>query len=82
MQYYETSATVQSQGEVHVSGVPFEPGTEVEVTISPKIHSAKTGGANSNDRLARLFKALDKARNVESIGSLKREELYDRNGND
>jgi len=37
MQAYETSATVQGTGEVHVGGVPFEPGTEVEVTISPKL---------------------------------------------
>jgi hypothetical protein len=36
MQAYETSATVQGQGFVSVAGVPFAPGTEVEVTISPK----------------------------------------------
>jgi hypothetical protein len=41
MQAYETSATVQSQGEVHVAGVPFEPGTEVEVTISPRRKKAE-----------------------------------------
>jgi hypothetical protein len=36
MQAYETSATVQGQGEVHVAGVPFAAGTEVEVMISPR----------------------------------------------
>ena len=31
------------------------------------------------DRVVRLLAALDKARNVQSVGRLKREELYDRN---
>jgi len=39
MQTYETSATVEDQGQVHLAGVPFAPGTEVEVTISPKRRS-------------------------------------------
>lgn len=33
---YETSATVEDRGQVHVAGVPFAPGTEVAITISPK----------------------------------------------
>jgi hypothetical protein len=41
MKIYETSATVEEQGQVRVAGVPFEPGTEVEVTISPKRRSAE-----------------------------------------
>ena len=40
MNTYETSATVEDHGQVHVAGVPFAPGTEVEVTISPKRRSA------------------------------------------
>jgi hypothetical protein len=40
MNTYETSATVESAGDIHVVGVPFAPGTEVEVTISPKRQSA------------------------------------------
>jgi hypothetical protein len=36
MSIFETSATVQEQGRVQVVGVPFAPGTEVEITISPK----------------------------------------------
>lgn len=39
MPAYETSATVQAQGQIHVAGVPFAPGTEVAVTISPKLPS-------------------------------------------
>jgi hypothetical protein len=36
MNTYETTATVEDHGQVHLAGVPFAPGTEVEVTISPK----------------------------------------------
>jgi hypothetical protein len=36
MKTYETFTTVEPQGDIHVAGVPFAPGTEVEVTISPK----------------------------------------------
>jgi hypothetical protein len=35
MKAYETSATVEDAGEIRV-GVPFEPGTQVAVTISPE----------------------------------------------
>jgi hypothetical protein len=41
MRTYETSATVEEQGQVRVAGVPFAPGTEVDVTISPKRRSAE-----------------------------------------
>jgi hypothetical protein len=40
MDAFETSATVQSAGEIRVFGVPFAPGTEVEVIISPKRQDA------------------------------------------
>jgi hypothetical protein len=36
MKAYETLTTVEPQGDVRIAGVPFAPGTEVEVTISPK----------------------------------------------
>jgi hypothetical protein len=41
MNSYETSATVEDQGQVRVAGVPFATGTEVEVTISLKRRSEK-----------------------------------------
>lgn len=41
MKAYETSATVEGEGQVRVVGVPFAVGTEVEVTISPKRRSAE-----------------------------------------
>ena len=41
MDAYETSATVEDQGRVLVAGVPFAPGTEVEVTINRKRRSVE-----------------------------------------
>jgi hypothetical protein len=35
MNNYETMATVEDNGQVHLAGVPFEPGTKVRVTIEP-----------------------------------------------
>jgi hypothetical protein len=40
MSAFETSTTVQSAGDIRVVGVPFAPGTEVEVVISPKRRDA------------------------------------------
>ena len=45
MQAYETSTTVQGEGVVSIAGVPFEPGTEVEVMISPRRKSAEAFAA-------------------------------------
>ncbi|MBS0261778.1 MAG: hypothetical protein JSS02_07460 [Planctomycetes bacterium] len=36
MKTYETFATVEEHGQVKLAGVPFAPGTEVEVTVFPK----------------------------------------------
>jgi hypothetical protein len=36
MKAFETTTTVSGNGQIFVGGVPFAPGTEVEVTISPK----------------------------------------------
>jgi hypothetical protein len=78
MNPYETSTTVGGQGEIHLPAVPFTPGTEVEVVVSPKVSAvAKSDGAD--DRLGPLLAALDNARNTQPIGPLRRDELYDRN---
>jgi hypothetical protein len=79
MNTYETSATVEAQGQVRVAGVPFEPGTRVDVTIRPARKSTESPGAAEPDRAQRLLAALDKARNSEAVGPLRRAELYDRN---
>ena len=71
MNAYETTSTVGEQGQVHLAGVPFAPGTEVEITVSPKLPAAL-------ERVRELFAALDRGRNTGSIGPLHREELYDR----
>jgi hypothetical protein len=78
MNTYETSATVQEQGQLHLAGVPFVPGTLVEVVVTPITNGGEHSVAAETDRTARLLAALDKARNTESIGSLNRAELYDR----
>jgi hypothetical protein len=77
METYETSATVEDQGQVRVSGVPFAPGTEVKVAIKPAQNGGHAAVALS-DRAGRLFASLNKARNTDSVGPLRREELYDR----
>jgi hypothetical protein len=78
MDSYETSATVESQGRVLVAGVPFAAGTKVDVIISPIVNGDGEDGSLAVDRYARLLNALDKAGNRESVGPLRRDELYDR----
>jgi hypothetical protein len=75
MSDYETSTTVGGQGEIHLVGLPFQPGTQVEVIVSPKNGQQPATDAH---RLATLLSALDAARNTEPVGPLKRDELYDR----
>ncbi len=81
MSTYETTATVQEQGQVHVVGVPFQPGTHVEVVIREKAATEATSApANLEEarpRMKDLF-ARVRARNTESVGPLRRKELYDR----
>ena len=81
MNTYETSATVQDQGQVHLSGVPFAPGTEVEVTISPKLRSQnevttdEQALAAARARMQELFRTIKGFCNTPRIP---REELYER----
>ena len=68
MNVFETTATVEDHGEVHVAGVPFAPGTEVEVTIREKAAAgAKSSPANLQDARARMrdLFARVRARNTE-----------------
>lgn len=78
MKSFETSATVANHGEVRIAGVPFEPGTQVTVTLTPAKNGTQSLEA-ARVRMARLFAALDKSQNTESVGPMKRSELYDRN---
>jgi len=78
MNSFETTATVEAEGQVHLVGVPFAPGTEVEVTIKAVANGGDTAAAPASERAGRLFTALDRARNTEPVGPLRREELDDR----
>lgn len=81
MNIYQTSATVEEQGQVRVAGVPFEPGTRVEITIRETTAAdANAETANSDAARARMkdLFARVRARNTEPVGPLRREELYDR----
>jgi len=77
MTAYETITTVGGQGEIRLSGVPFQPGTEVEVVVSPKTTDGETT-AGDDQRLVALLSALDHAHNTDAVGALKRDELHDR----
>ena len=82
MNTYETTSTVEEQGRVLVAGVPFAPGTEVEITISPKVrsavevrHSDDEALAAARARMRELFRTIKGFRNSPRIS---REELYER----
>ncbi len=82
MSTYETSATVEEHGRLLVAGVPFAPGTEVEVSISPKLQSVGQMAAPDDenltaarDRMRELFQTTKGFRNSPRIP---REELYER----
>jgi hypothetical protein len=77
MSNYETSTTVGGDGEIHLAGLPFRPGTEVQIVVSPKPIAGADG-----DRVAGLMAALHRAHNTQTVGTLRRDELYDRNGLD
>jgi hypothetical protein len=82
MHAYETSATVGDQGQLFVTGVPFAPGTEVGVTISPRRRSEgevtspeDEALAAARDRMRELFRTVKGFRNSPRFA---REELYER----
>jgi len=74
MNTFETIATVEDQGQICVAGLPFAPGTQVEVIVNAKADGAAAGSG----RVDRLLAALDKGRNVIPLGAFDRGELYDR----
>ena len=82
MKTFETSATVEEQGRVFLAGVPFAPGTEVEITISPKVQPTveatqadETVLAAARERMRELFRTVTGFRNSPRIP---REELHER----
>jgi hypothetical protein len=82
MKTYETSGTVEEQGRIQVAGVPFAPGTEVEISISPKANPVERSSSEENtaiaaarDRMRELFQSIKGFRNSPRIS---REELHER----
>ena len=84
MNTYATSATVEDQGRVQVIGVPFAAGTQVEVTISPKIRpgdaSVEGDGQTLTAARARMQELFRTIKGFRMAPKISREELYDRRG--
>lgn len=82
MTTYETSAMVQAEGEVRVVGVPFAPGTEVEVTISAKVRSNEASTLVDDEALtaarARMRKLFRTIKGLRMGSKIPREELHER----
>jgi len=82
MNTFETSATVGELGQVRIVGVPFATGTQVQVSISPKVRpeeslvdvDAQTLTA-TRLRMQELFRTITGFRMAPKIS---REDLYDR----
>jgi hypothetical protein len=77
MNTYETSAIVEAQGEVRVVGVPFAPGTEVEITISPK-RPAEEEAPSSAAALTAARELFGTIKGFRNSPRMPREELYER----
>lgn len=82
MKTYETIGTVLANGQVHVMGVPFATGTEVQIAISPKAqvmgqanHPSDAQLTAARERMQELFLTIKGFRNSPR---LPREELYER----
>jgi hypothetical protein len=82
MTKYETSAMVQAEGEVRVRGVPFAPGTEVEVSISPKVQSNGASAHVDDEALtaarARMRELFRTIKGFRMGPKIPREELHER----
>lgn len=79
MNTFETSALVGAEGQVRVAGVPFAPGTKVEVTIT---RVAEKGTSDEEAALAaarlRMRELFQTVKGFQMTPKLSREELYDR----
>lgn len=82
MKAYETSATVDDQGQVCLTGVPFAPGTDVNVTISPKRQPIEEISTTDEQRLAaaraRMQQLFRTVRGFRMSPKIPREEIYER----
>jgi hypothetical protein len=77
MDSFEISTTVSQQGQVHVDGVPFAPGTQVHVTISTTIVESQEDEALARRR-AHMQELFNTVKGFRQTPNFSREELYDR----
>ena len=68
MPAYETTATIDPGGELRLSDVPFEPGTQVEVFVMPKRPSAA-------ERVTQWNKVCELIRGTPGISSITDEDI-------
>ena len=68
MPAYETTATIDSGGELRLSDVPFEPGTQVDVFVMPKRASAE-------EQVAQWQRVCELIRSTPGISSITDEEI-------
>jgi hypothetical protein len=84
MSAYETSATVEGQGVVSISGVPFAAGTQVQIAISPLVTTDQAATESNGPALAaaraRMQELFHTVRGFCMTPKIPREELYDRRG--
>lgn len=82
MNHYETSTTVGEQGRVVVPGVPFAPGTQVDVSITPIAQDSSN--VQDDERLIAARKQMQaqfqSIQGFRQSPKISREELYDRRG--
>ncbi len=67
MQAYETFATVQPDGQLALAGLPFPPGTAVDVMITPKRASAADFALRWRDVTRQLRSTAAAQRDVAGI---------------
>jgi hypothetical protein len=63
MNSFEALTTVQASGDIRIAGLPFAPGTEVEVSISPKRKSAREF-SDAWDDVCRELRTLPNAASI------------------
>jgi hypothetical protein len=63
MQSFETSATVGDNGQAQLSGLPFKPGTEIEVSVSPRRRPAEEFAA-AWERVSRQLRSAPSVKNI------------------
>ena len=82
MNSFETSAIVGDQGQVRIAGVPFAKGTQVQISISPKVRTEPASAEADDQTLAaaraRMKELFRTVRGFRMTPKLSREELYDR----